>query len=202
MITVTGDARAAGVDAMFAEAAALHEAVRRDGFGPLLAVADAIAAAFAAGRKVLVFGNGGSAADAQHFAAELAVRFERDRQALPALALTTDSSVVTAVGNDFGFVQVFARQIEALGAPGDVAIGITTSGTSANVCEAFERARARGLVTIALTGRDGGKAGSLADLHLNVPHASTARVQEVQRTQIHAICWLVEQGLSQDGASD
>jgi D-sedoheptulose 7-phosphate isomerase len=195
VIVIPGDARAADVDAMFAEAAALHEAARRDGFGPLLAVADAISSAFAAGRKVLLFGNGGSAADAQHFAAELAVRFERDRPALAAFALTTDSSVITAVGNDFGFTQVFARQIDALGASGDVAIGITTSGASANVRAALETARARGLVTVALTGRDGGAAGALADLHLNVPHASTARVQEVQRTQIHAICWLVEHGL-------
>ena len=199
---MTGDERTAGVDAIFTEAAALHDAVRREGFGPLLAIADAIATAFAAGRKVLVFGNGGSAADAQHFAAELAVRFERERQALPALALTTDSSVLTAVGNDLGFVQVFARQIEALGAPGDVAVGITTSGASSNVRAALDAARTRGLVTVALTGNDGGVAGSIADLHLNVPHASTARVQEVQRTQIHAICWLVEQGLAQDGARD
>ncbi len=186
------------MDAIFAEAAALHEAARREGFGPLLAVADAVAAAFRAGRKVLVFGNGGSAADAQHFATELSVRFERDRRALPALALTTDASVVTAVGNDLGFAQVFARQIEALGADGDVAIGISTSGTSSNVRTALETARARGLVTVAMTGQGGAAMGAAASLHLPVAHARTARVQEIQRTQIHAICWLVEQGLEQD----
>jgi D-sedoheptulose 7-phosphate isomerase len=196
---MTEDARAAGVDAIFAEAAALHEAARRAGFAPLVAVADAISAAFAGGRKVLVFGNGGSAADAQHFAAELAVRFERDRRAVPALALTTDPSVVTAIGNDYGFERVFARQVEAFGVPGDVAIAISTSGTSPNVRAGLEEARRRGLVTVAMTGRDGGAIGALATLHLNVPHGNTARVQEVQRTQIHAICALVEQGLEARG---
>ncbi len=195
---VAGDAREAAVDAIFAETVALHEAARRAGFAPLVAVADALAAAFAAGRKVLVFGNGGSAADAQHFAAELAVRFERDRRAVPALALAADASVVTAVGNDYGFERVFARQVEAFGAPGDVAVGITTSGTSPNVRAGLAEARRRGRVTVAMTGRDGGDAGRIAGLHLNVPHESTARVQEVQRTQIHAICALVEQGLDQE----
>jgi D-sedoheptulose 7-phosphate isomerase len=192
-----GDARSALVDALFAEAAAQHEAARRAGFGTLIAVADAIASAFAHGHKVLLFGNGGSAADAQHFAAELAVRYERDRRALPALALTTDPSVVTAVGNDYAFERVFARQVEALGVPGDVAIGISTSGASANVRAGLEEAHARGLVTVAMTGRDGGDVGRMAALHLNVPHASTARVQEVQRTQIHAICALIEDWLDE-----
>jgi D-sedoheptulose 7-phosphate isomerase len=192
---MAGDARTALVDAMFAEAAAQHEAARRAGFEPLIAVADAIASAFARGGKVLLFGNGGSAADAQHFAAELAVRYERDRRALPALALTTDPSVLTAVGNDYAFERVFARQIEALGAPGDVALGISTSGASANVRAGLAEANTRGLLTVAMTGRDGGDVGRLAALHLNVPHASTARVQEVQRTQIHAICALIEAGL-------
>ncbi len=165
---MTEDARAAGVDAIFAEAAALHEAARSNGFTALLAVADAVAAAFRAGRKVLVFGNGGSAADAQHFATELAVRFERDRPALPAIALTTDSSVVTAIGNDLGFAQVFARQVEALGAAGDVAIGISTSGTSPNVAAGLEAARARGLLTVAMTGNGNGAMGAAATLHLPV----------------------------------
>ena len=141
------------------------------------------------------FGSNPIGIDRGASADDQAVRFERERQALPALALTTDTSVLTAVGNDLGFAQVFARQIEALGAPGDVAVGITTSGASSNVRAALDAARAHGLVTVALTGNDGGVAGSIADLHLNVPHTSTARVQEVQRTQIHAICWLVEQGL-------
>jgi len=196
---VTRGAREATVDRILAEASALHEAVRRAGVEPIVAVADTLSAAFAAGGKVLVFGNGGSAADAQHFAAELAVRFERERRALPALALTADTTVVTAVGNDYGFAQVFARQVEALGAAGDVAVGISTSGTSANVLAGLETARRLGLTTVAMTGRDGGAIGKAADVHLNVPHASTARVQEVQRTQIHAICALVEQGLDDRG---
>jgi D-sedoheptulose 7-phosphate isomerase len=192
---IDGDARAALVDAMFAEAAAQHEAARRAGFAPLIAVADALLAAFAGGRKVLFFGNGGSATDAQHFATELAVRFERDRRGLPAVALTADGSTLTAAGNDLGFERVFARQVEALGAPGDVAVGISTSGASPNVRAGLAEAHARGLVTVAMTGRDGGEVGRLATLHLNVPHGNTARVQEVQRTQIHAICALVEAGL-------
>jgi D-sedoheptulose 7-phosphate isomerase len=192
---MAGATRLAIVDAIFAEAAQQHEAARRAGFETLVAVADEIANAFARGRKVLLFGNGGSAADAQHFAAELAVRFERERRAVPALALTTDTSIVTAVGNDYGFDRVFARQVEAFGVEGDVAIGISTSGASANVRLGLEEARARRLVTVAMTGRDGGPVGRVVTLHLNVPHASTARVQEVQRTQIHAICALVERAL-------
>src|SRR5690606_19131906 len=120
-----------------------------------------------------VFGNGGSAADAQHFAAELVVRYERDRPARRAVALTTDASILTAAGNDTGFDRVFARQIEALGREGDVALAITTSGRSANVLRALETANGRGLVTIALTGGDGGEAGKLARIHVNVPETRT-----------------------------
>jgi phosphoheptose isomerase len=142
-----------------------------------------------------VFGNGGSAADAQHFAAELVGRFEEERQGLAAIALTSNSSIVTAVANDYGYETVFARQIEALGRDGDVAFGISTSGRSRNIEAALAAAKARGLVTIALTGRDGGRLGSDSDIHLNVPESSAARVQEVHRTIIHAICSLVERGL-------
>ena len=144
---------------------------------------------------MLVFGNGGSAADAQHFAAEFVGRFQRERRALAAVALTTDTSILTAIGNDYGYDRVFARQIEALGESGDIAFGITTSGGSANVIEAFRIARARGLTTVALTGRDGGEAGRAADIHVNVPDDSTARAQEVHRTLLHAICEIVEEGL-------
>jgi phosphoheptose isomerase len=152
-------------------------------------------AALAAGGKVLAFGNCGSAADAQHFTAELVGRLSAaraDRRALPAIALTSDGSVMTSVANDFGFEQVFARQIEALGRRGDVALGISTSGRSPNVQRALEVARARGLTTVALTGGDGGPIGRASDIHVNVPDASTARVQEVHRTLLHAICELVE----------
>ena len=147
------------------------------------------------GGKVLVFGNGGSAADAQHLATDLVGRFQRERRALAAVALTADSSLLTAIANDYAFDRVFVRQIEALGDRGDVAFGISTSGRSTNVVEGLRAAGARGLRTIALTGRDGGPAGALADIHINVPDPSTARVQEAHRTLIHAICELVEREL-------
>ena len=171
---------------------ALHQRVCDADLGPVVEAARAIRAAHGAGRKTLIFGNGGSAADAQHLAAELVNRFQRERAAIGALALTTDPSVVTSIGNDYGFERVFVRQIEALGQPGDVAFGISTSGASANVLAALRVARARGLTTMAMTGRDGGEVGRAADIHVNVPDASTARVQEVHATLIHAICELVE----------
>jgi D-sedoheptulose 7-phosphate isomerase len=139
-----------------------------------------------------VFGNGGSAADAQHFAAEVVVRYERDRPGRSAIALTTDASILTAAANDTGFERMFARQIEALGRGGDVALGITTSGTSPNVVAALDVANARGLVTIALTGRDGGAAGRIARLHVNVPEQRTALVQEVHTTILHTWCELID----------
>jgi D-sedoheptulose 7-phosphate isomerase len=148
-----------------------------------------------AGGTVLAFGNGGSAADAQHLVAELVGRFERTRRGYPAVALTADSSIVTSVANDFGFAQVFARQVEALGRPGDVAVGITTSGTSANVVRGLDAARALGLRTIALTGNDGGDAGRLAEVHVNVPSAVTARVQEAHNTVLHVLCAMVDREL-------
>ena len=147
------------------------------------------------GRLVLVFGNGGSATDAQHLATELVVRYAKVRRAVAALALTADSAVLTAAANDLGVAAMFARQVEALGRQGDVAVGITTSGQSANVIEGLRAAKARGLSTIALTGRDGGEAGRLADVHVNVPSQVTARVQEVHRTWIHAVCEWVEEDL-------
>ncbi len=179
------------VRATLAEAIALHQRAMADPRA-VVAAAMAIAASFAAGGKLLVFGNGGSAADAQHAAAELVGRFQRERAALAAVALTTDASVLTAVANDYAFDRVFARQVEALGRTGDVALGITTSGRSPNVVAALEAARARGLVTIALTGADGGAAGRAAAIHVNVPSAATARVQEVHRTLLHVMCDLVE----------
>lgn len=144
------------------------------------------------GGKILLFGNGGSAADAQHVAAELVGRFARDRAALPAVALTADSSVVTAVANDSGFDCIFARQIEALGQPGDVAIGITTSGGSANVLEGFKSARGRGLRTVALTGEDGRALAGWVDVVVVVPSSDTARVQECHLVLEHVLCEAVE----------
>jgi len=176
------------------EAAALHQKVAAERGEVIVRAAVMIRSALTAGRKVLVFGNGGSAADAQHFAAELVGRFGRhvERRALPAIALTTDTAVLTGVANDFGYSAVFARQIDALGAAGDVALAITTSGQSENVNEALRWALDRSLVTIALTGGDGGKTGRLADVHVNVPDRSPARVQEVHRTILHVLCELIE----------
>jgi phosphoheptose isomerase len=176
-------------------AIALHQTVRARDLEPVAAAAAAVAGACAAGGKVLVFGNGGSATDAQHFAAELVGRFERERAGLAVLALTTDGSVLTSVANDYTFERIFARQIEALGRRGDVAVGISTSGNSRNVLAGIEAAGAAGLATIALTGRDGGAIGKAAAIHVHVADPSTARVQEVHRTVIHAICKLVEMGL-------
>ena len=186
------DPRLETIDRVFAGAIRAHEVARGADHGALLQAIDTIAQAFRAGRRLLVFGNGGSAADAQHFAAEFVGRFQRERRALAAVALTTDTSILTAIGNDYSYDRVFARQVEALGEAGDVAFGITTSGGSANIIDAFRVAKLRGLSTIALTGRDGGEAGRAADIHLNVPDPSTARAQEVHRTLLHVICDLVE----------
>jgi phosphoheptose isomerase len=192
-----GDAarRAHAVEVLH-EAAAAHEATAGDCLEAIVAAANLLRRVLAAGGQVLVFGNGGSAADAQHFAAELVGRYEagRERRARPALALSSDPSVVTALGNDLGFEQVFARQIEAFGRPGDVALGITTSGTSANVLAAMRTARDRGLRVVALTGRCAGVAMP-ADVQVAVPDDRTPRVQEVHTTLLHILCELVEEGL-------
>ena len=184
---------------IFDSTIAAHGRFAERGLPSVLAAAQAMAGALAAGRKVLAFGNGGSAGDAEHLVAELVGRFEIERRGLPAIALTCDSSVVTAIANDYGYQTVFTRQVEALGAPGDVAFGISTSGKSANVEAGLAAAKARGLVTIAMTGRDGGKMGADADIHLNVAEQSTARVQEVHRTIMHAMCALIDR--AQAGAA-
>jgi D-sedoheptulose 7-phosphate isomerase len=185
------------VRAWFDETLRLHQETRAAGVPSIVAVAEMMSAALRAGGKILVFGNGGSAADAQHFAAELMGRFEADRGGLAAIALTTDTSVLTSVSNDSGFDRVFARQIEALGTPGDVAFGISTSGRSPNVVRALETARDRGMKTVALTGRDGGEAGRLVQMHLNVPDRSAAHVQEVHITILHALCALIERQMQE-----
>lgn len=191
MIDPRGEARDRA-EAWLREAASATAATLAGGLTTVVEAAAAISDALARGGKVLVFGNGGSAAESQHFAAELVGRFMRDRRALPAIALTTDSSILTAIGNDLAYDQVFARQVSALGRPGDVALGISTSGTSPNVVAALAAARTGGLVTIGLTGRDGGVIGGSVDIHVNVPHALTGHVQEVQLMLLHVICELVE----------
>jgi D-sedoheptulose 7-phosphate isomerase len=191
---MSSEAAADHVVRVLKEAAAAHERMAANA-APIVAVATAISASLKQGGTVLVFGNGGSAADAQHFAAELLGRFEKERRAWPAIALTTDTSALTAIGNDYGFERVFARQLEGLGKKGDVAIGISTSGNSPNVLRALETANARGLISVALTGR-GGEAGKLAAHHIAVPEERTARVQEIHATVLHVICELIERELS------
>lgn len=158
-------------------------------------MASLLAETFRSGGKLLVMGNGGSAADSQHFAAEIVGRFKLERKALPAVALSCDTSILTAIGNDYGFDTVFRRQVEALAVSGDVVVGISTSGNSPNVQAALELARERGCRTIGLLGRDGGSIKPLCDLALVVPSFDTPRVQEGHITIIHIVCDLVERAL-------
>jgi D-sedoheptulose 7-phosphate isomerase len=158
---------------------------------PIAEAITAIVASLTSGGKVLACGNGGSAADAQHFSAEFVGRFERERPELAAIALTTDTSILTAVANDYAFDAVFSRQVRALGQAGDVLIAISTSGNSSNILTAVEAAHARDMVVVALTGRDGGKIGKMlreTDVHICVPHPRTARIQEVHLLALHCIC--------------
>ena len=161
----------------------------------IASVAALLTGAFRAGNKLLVMGNGGSAADAQHFAVEIVGRFRMERRGLPAVALSTDTSILTALGNDYGFDFIFRRQVEALAVPGDVVVGISTSGSSPNVREALLLARERGCRTVALLGRDGGTIRDLVDIDLTIPSHDTPRIQEGHITIIHILCDLVEQGL-------
>lgn len=158
----------------------------------IVAMATAVADAVRTGNKVLIFGNGGSAADAQHLAAELVGRFLLDRRPFPALALADSSAAVTAIGNDYEYQHVFARQVEGLGAPGDVAIGISTSGRSANVIQALRMARSKGLVTMALTGAGQSQLAEVSDFCLRMPTSETPRVQECYMVAAHTMCELVE----------
>jgi D-sedoheptulose 7-phosphate isomerase len=150
------------------------------------------------GHKVLLFGNGGSAADAQHIAAEFVGRFIPDRIPLPAISLSTDTSALTALGNDYGYQAVFSRQVQALGRAGDIAIGISTSGNSPNVLEAFDVARTLGLLTIGFTGQDGGKMNGRADILFRVPSRMTPRIQETHITLGHILCELIDRELFPD----
>jgi phosphoheptose isomerase len=157
--------------------------------------ADLIEQCLRAGNKLLVCGNGGSAADASHFATEFVVRFVKERRALPAICLTSDSGILTAAGNDYGFDEIFARQVAAFGIPGDVLICLTTSGRSKNVVRALEEAKARQMKTIAFLGRDGGSTIGVADLDLLIKSDSTARVQEAHHLVLHVLCEIVESQL-------
>lgn len=172
--------------------AALTAAQLREPFGRAL---DLWIDAIRQGGKILFFGNGGSAGDAQHLATELTIRYRRDRVAIAAIALTTDSSTLTACGNDLGFERIFERQIEAIGRPGDVAVGISTSGRSENVCRALQRAHEQGLKTMSLTGGTGGRVKDLSDVALIVPSTVTARIQEMHIMLGQMLCGALELAL-------
>lgn len=158
----------------------------------ILAAVDVLREALDAGRTIYVCGNGGSAADAQHLAAELTGRFERDRRGYPAVALTTDTSALTSIGNDYGFEAIFSRQLQALARPGDVLVAISTSGNSANVLRAVEHARANGIKTIGLLGRDGGRLRERVDVPLNIAVPRTARIQEMHILILHLLCEAID----------
>jgi D-sedoheptulose 7-phosphate isomerase len=179
------------------ESVALQAQLAEDGYlEQLVRAAELIADALRAARKLVLFGNGGSAADAQHIAAEFVGRFLRDRSPLPALALTVNASAVTAIANDYGYEEVFARQVRALGAAGDVACGISTSGNSANVIRGLEAAREVGMRTVGLAGADGGRMRAVCDECLCFPSKSTPRIQEGHILMAHVICEIVEDELA------
>jgi D-inositol-3-phosphate glycosyltransferase len=193
--------REAIVDESFQAAVAALTAARNQLHQPLLQAAQAIVDCFADGGKLLICGNGGSAAEAQHLSGELVGRFRlAGREALPAIALTADSAVLTAWSNDCGYEQVFARQVEALGRPGDVLLGLSTSGRSLNLLRAFETARRRSMKTIGLLGGDGGPLLTLADLAIVAPSADTQRIQEVHTVLVHLLCELIEEAVGNDAA--
>jgi D-sedoheptulose 7-phosphate isomerase len=169
--------------------------LERDLVPSIAEMSNLVSAALANGNKLLVMGNGGSAADSQHFVAEIVGRFKMERRALPAVALSTDTSILTAIGNDYGFESIFSRQVEALAAPGDIVVGLSTSGNSPNVLKALNTARERGCRTIGLLGKDGGSITSACDLSLVVPFKNTPRIQEGHITIIHIVCDLVEKAL-------
>jgi D-sedoheptulose 7-phosphate isomerase len=181
---------------IFFESIAVKEQTLEKNLSAIEAAVDVIAAALKRNNKVILFGTGGSAADSQHIAAEFIGRFKKERRSLPAIALTTDTSALTALANDYGFEVVFARQLEGLGVHGDVAIGISTSGNSPNVIAAIKVAKKKGITAITFTGNDGGKLALLSDIKIIVPSKDTARIQESHICVAHCICELVEDILS------
>jgi D-sedoheptulose 7-phosphate isomerase len=185
------------IAAEYRAAAGLLQQMAAESGEQVAVAAEILIACLREGHKVLIFGNGGSAADAQHFAAELAGRYRSERRALPAMALTTDTSMLTAISNDYGFTQVFARQVEALALPGDVVIGISTSGRSANVIAGLQTAHALGARTIALLGANITGLAGVADQVISVPSMDTPRIQESHAVIIHVLCDLVEKNVTQ-----
>jgi len=180
------------INSSFEEGVELRKVVAHSCGKAIFEAAELITKCLSSGGKLLFFGNGGSAADAQHLAAEFVGRFVRERRGLPAIALTTDSSILTAISNDYGFDRVFVRQIQALATAGDIAIAISTSGNSPNVLEGVKAAKACNLKTVALSGKDGGAVAQLADIIITVPSSSTARIQECHIAIGHIFCELVD----------
>ncbi len=183
------------IEAYLKDHVAVIRAVSDDCADAIEAMIETIVTVLRDGGKLLIAGNGGSAADAQHFAAEMVGRFQLERKAIPAIALTTDTSILTAVGNDYGFGRVFARQVEALAQPGDLFLGISTSGQSENILQAMESARQADCRTLCLSGKDGGPMAAQADLALVVPSTETPHIQEAHLTIIHIMCKEIEQRL-------
>ncbi len=180
------------------ESIQVKEEVLRTSVGKIKEIADIVIDSLKKNGKVIIFGNGGSASDSQHIAAELVGRFKKDRAALAAIALTTNTSILTALANDYGYEIVFAKQVEALGQKNDVAIGISTSGKAKNVVMAIKQAKKMGMKTIALTGADGGELVKMTDMSLVIPSSITARIQEAHITIGHIVCELVEQAFYQE----
>lgn len=177
---------------IFKESGRVKDIFLNENLAKLVNVVEAITAALKSGNKILLFGNGGSAADAQHLTAEFVNRFIIERPPLPAIALTTDTSVITSIGNDYDFSEIFSKQMRAIGQPGDIAWGISTSGNSPNVLKGLEQAKKMGMTTVGFTGKDGGDIAKIVDFSIHVSSNSTARVQETHITAGHAICEMVD----------
>lgn len=177
---------------IFKESSHLKDVFIGENLDGIVSIIEVITAALKAGNKILLFGNGGSAADAQHLAAEFVNRFIIERPPLPAIALSTDTSIITSIGNDYDFSEIFSKQIRAIGQAGDIAWGISTSGSSQNVIKGLDVAKKMGMVTIGLTGKDGGEIAKIADYPLNVSSNSTPRIQEVHITVGHVICEMID----------
>lgn len=177
---------------IFKESGRVKDIFLNENLGKLVNVVEAITAALKSGNKILLFGNGGSAADAQHLTAEFVNRFIIERPPLPAIALTTDTSVITSIGNDYDFSEIFSKQIRAIGQTGDIAWGFSTSGNSPNVLKGLEQAKKMGMTTVGFTGKDGGDIAKMVDFSIHVASNSTARVQETHITAGHAICEMVD----------
>jgi D-sedoheptulose 7-phosphate isomerase len=184
------------IEQIFAESIDVKQATLKSNIGPMISTAEAIIKAFKGGHKLFFCGNGGSAADCQHIAAEFVGRFQKERRAWPAIALTTDTSALTALGNDYSFDIVFSRQLQALGQAGDVLIAISTSGNSKNVLEAVKQAKAMGITSVGVTGGSGGQLASLSNIVIIAASSKTARIQESHLVIFHSLCELVENTLA------